>query len=152
MVIEQLYTLLCFVLTGIIIGIIFDFFRIIRMSFKSIDMLTYIEDFLFWCISGIILLFSIFFFNNGELRAYVFIGIIMGVILYFLTISKFLIKVLLVLIEFFKKVFRIPINIISSFLKKYIFKYFHTLFLKVKKFTTKKFIKNSRNDNFPNKI
>ena len=90
---SELYTFLLFILTGISIGILFDIFRILRRSFKTIDFITYIQDFLFWILAGVILLYSIFSFNNGELRAYIFIGVIMGVILYMLILSKYFIKI-----------------------------------------------------------
>ena len=72
---NQLYTFLIFILVGMVIGITYDIFRILRKSFKTIDIITYIQDFLFWIITGVILLYSIFTFNNGELRSYIFIGI-----------------------------------------------------------------------------
>ena len=78
--INQLTPLLIFFLTGAIIGFVFDFFRILRRSFKTSDLITYIQDILFWLCSCAILLFSIFRFNNGELRGYIFIGTIIGVV------------------------------------------------------------------------
>ena len=70
-----------FILTGFIIGILYDVFRILRKSFKTLDIVTYIQDIIFWILTGIILLYSIFTFNNGELRGYIFIGILSGVVL-----------------------------------------------------------------------
>lgn len=89
---NQLFCLLIFTITGITIGVLFDIFRILRKSFKTADIVTYLQDILFWLISGGIILFSIFQFNHGEIRSYVFIGIILGVILYMITISKYIIK------------------------------------------------------------
>ena len=125
MALEQLYTLMCFILTGITIGILFDIFRIIRKSFKTFDIITYIEDFLFWCIAGFILLCSIFIFNDGELRAYLFIGIILGIIFYFLTFSKYIVKILVTILTFIKDTIKLP-------LKKYIIRPFHYFFSKIK--------------------
>ena len=91
MVTNQAYIFLIFVLNGIIIGIVFDFFRILRISFKTKDFVTYIEDFVFWCITGMILLYSIFIFNNGEIRFFMFLGVIIGIMLYMLMVSKYII-------------------------------------------------------------
>jgi len=84
---NQIYNLLIFFLIGILIGIVFDLFRVIRRTFKTGDFVTYIEDILFWILVGLILVFSIFFFNNGNLRSYIFIGLILGVIIYMLTLN-----------------------------------------------------------------
>ena len=72
MVVKQTYLFLMFLLNGLIIGIFFDFFRILRKSFNTSDIVTYIEDFLFWLLTGILILYSIFTFNNGEIRIYMF--------------------------------------------------------------------------------
>lgn len=89
----QTHIFFVFILNGLLIGIVFDIFRILRKSFKTIDILTYVEDILFWLISGGITLYFVFNFNNGELRSYIFIGLIIGVILYMLLLSKRFIKI-----------------------------------------------------------
>ena len=71
---EQAYLFFIFVLNGFLIGIVFDIFRISRKVFKTPNIITYIEDVVFWFIAGFLTLFTIFKFNNGELRAYIFIG------------------------------------------------------------------------------
>ena len=42
--INQFYLLCIFMISGLIIGILFDLFRILRKSFKTPDIITYIED------------------------------------------------------------------------------------------------------------
>ena len=64
---NQISCLLLFILIGILIGLIFDFFRILRRSFKTNTIITALEDILFWLISGFILLFAVFILNNGEM-------------------------------------------------------------------------------------
>ena len=90
MVTNQAYLFCIFIINGIIIGILFDFFRILRKTFKTSDLITYIEDSLFWILTGIIILYSIFVFNNGEIRFFIFFGIILGVFLYMLLLVRIL--------------------------------------------------------------
>ena len=54
MVTNQAYLFCIFIINGIIIGILFDFFRILRKTFKTSDLITYIEDSMFWILTGII--------------------------------------------------------------------------------------------------
>ena len=82
MVTNQAYLFFIFIINGIIIGMLFDFFRILRKSFKTSDFITYIEDSLFWVLTGVVILYSIFIFNNGEIRFFMFLGIILGLIIY----------------------------------------------------------------------
>ena len=107
---NQLYTFLIFILVGMVIGITYDIFRILRKSFKTIDIITYIQDFLFWIITGVILLYSIFTFNNGELRSYIFIGILLGLILYMLSISIFFVEICTKIICSIKKVIKMTFS------------------------------------------
>ena len=130
---SELYVFLLFILTGISIGILFDIFRILRKSFKTIDFITYIQDFLFWILAGIILLYSIFSFNNGELRGYIFIGVILGVALYMLIFSKYFVKIAVTIISIIKKIIYTPIKLIINFIVKFIVKPVSKLALKIRK-------------------
>ena len=119
--IEQLTSFIYFILTGIFLGIIFDIFRISRRTIKTSDFITNLEDILFGLISGIIVLISIFKFNNGELRLYIFIGLGIGIILNMLFISKYFIKINIYIINFIKKLFKFlfkPIISLIKFIKK----------------------------------
>ena len=117
---NQLFFFFLFIITGIVIGILFDIFRILRKSFKTADWITYLQDILFWVLAGCVMLFSIFTFNNGEIRSYVFIGIILGIILYMLSISRFFVKFSVAIIKFFKKIISYPIHLIKKLLRKII--------------------------------
>lgn len=89
---NQAYAFIVFILNGFLIGLLFDIFRIFRKSFKTPDFITCLEDFIFWIITGLLLLYSIFKFNNGELRIYIFLGVILGAAIYMLIFSKFFYK------------------------------------------------------------
>ena len=90
---NQAYAFIVFILNGFLIGLLFDIFRIFRKSFKTPDFITCLEDFIFWIITGLLLLYSIFKFNNGELRIYIFLGVILGAAIYMLIFSKFFINI-----------------------------------------------------------
>ena len=55
-----------FFIIGLIIGIIFDFFRAIRKSFKTNDFITLIEDIFFIIISGNIIVLSLIKIAGGN--------------------------------------------------------------------------------------
>lgn len=102
-ILTQLYLLIVFCISGAIIGIFFDFFRILRRLFKTSDLMTSIQDVIFWILTGIFLLFIIFCYNEGEIRSYVFIGILLGLLIYFLIFSKIIIRINLSLFLSIKK-------------------------------------------------
>lgn len=153
MAINQAYLFLIFVLDGFIIGLLFDFFRILRKTFKTSDIITYIQDILFWILTGLIVLYSIFVFNNGEMRIYIFLGILIGIVLYILLFSKYVIKINVFIINKIKwfiliilKIIFMPFKFIFNILKKSLLKPISFIFINIKKdmykITKKMTIKN----------
>lgn len=132
---NQIYLFSIYFICGIIIGIFFDFFRILRQSFKTSDIVTYIEDIIFGILTGIFLIFIIFIFDNGELRAFTFIALVLGAILYLLTISRYFIRINVNILTFLKKVI-VKTFIIISYPFKIIKKYFFKLILRPYKILT----------------
>lgn len=92
MISNEFNIFLAFVLIGIIISFIFDFFRILRCVYKTPDFITILEDIAFWLISGIILLLGIFVLNDGNIRTYLFLGLFSGICVYIVFISKNVMK------------------------------------------------------------
>lgn len=140
---EQLINFIYFIVTGIVLSVIFDIFRILRKTIKTSDIVTNIEDILFGIITGIIILISIFLFNNGELRLYIFLGIIMGITLYMIFISKYFIKINVVIINFIKKIIILttkPFICLFKFIKRLFFKPISFIFINIKLLSKKIFI------------
>lgn len=52
------------------------------------NFIIYIEDLLFWIITGGILTFTIYTINSGTVRLYQIIGLILGAFIYFASISR----------------------------------------------------------------
>ena len=117
MVTNQAFIFFIFILTGFLIGILFDIFRVLRRSFKTSDIITYIEDILFWIITGLIILYVLFAFNNGQIRGYTLLGLILGGFLYLLIFSNIFIKVMVTILNYIKKVVGFIINIVISPIK-----------------------------------
>ena len=139
MIINQVYLFFIFIANGVIIGILFDFFRILRKSFKTSDIVTYFEDLLFWILTGFSILYFIFVFNNGEIRLFMFLGIAVGITLYMLIFSSFFIKINVTILTFLKKVVTKIIEILLipfKFIKKLFFKPISFIFINIRKSST----------------
>ena len=139
--IEQLIKFGYFIIVGVSLSIVFDIFRISRKTIKTSDIITNIEDILFGIITGIIILFSIFIFNNGELRLYIFLGIAVGIIIYMIFISKYFIRLNMYIINLIKTIFVFitkPFIFIFRILKKVIFRPISFIFINIRKSFLKK--------------
>lgn len=129
-----------FTLNGILIGFLFDFFRILRKTFKTTNIVTYIEDIIFWILTGISVIFFMYKFSDGALRLFMFLGLCCGIVLYMLAFSKIVVKLFISIIEaivkiVFKiiKLLKIPLNCINK-----IFKPIYMFYIKIKDILTKK--------------
>ena len=147
MITNQAYLFFIFIINGILIGLLFDFFRILRRIIKTNDIVTYIEDILFWILTGFIILYSIFVFNDGQLRLYMFLGIILGAFTYMIFISSYVIKINIKIINFLRKVVNImiaPFKFLLNILRRIFIKPITFLFINVRKIFTN-FIKKIQN-------
>lgn len=98
MLVEQVYIFLWSIATGIVLGLLFDFFRAFR--FRGIkDVWVYIQDVIFWLVTAVIIIASAFIINEGELRGYMLIGYLLGAAFYMLMFSKFVLHLLKSLID-----------------------------------------------------
>ena len=120
MVQNQTYLFLVFSLTGVEIGILFDFFRILRRTIKTGNIVTYIQDILFWILTGVLVLYNIWYFNNGEIRVYMFLGIIIGTLIYMSTLSNIFVKLFTKILSTIIKVLEIPFKTIITIFRKII--------------------------------
>ena len=143
MIENQSYLFLVYTINGIFIGILFDIFRVLRKSFKTNDITTYFEDILFWILTGLSLLYSIFTFSNGEIRLYMFLGVFLGCLTYMMLISKYFIKNKVKIVVFFKKIFEIIFSIILIPVK-FLFKPIRFITINIKKISIKQ-LKHTKN-------
>lgn len=103
---KELYILLAFFIIGILIGVVFDIFRVLRKTFKTANLITYIEDFLFWILTGFLIIYGCINIASGEVRLYMILMIIIGVIIYFISISKAFVFINYKILSFFIKPFK----------------------------------------------
>ena len=141
---NQAYSFVIYIASGILIGIFFDIFRIHRRSFRTPDFITYIQDIIFWVITGAFFLYIIFKFNNGELRWYIFLGTALGILIYMLLFSQKFIKINVAILKGIKSIFSkiwkvllIPIK----WLRKLIFKPISFAFINIRKMCKNFFLK-----------
>lgn len=110
---------LLFFIIGIIIGLIFDFFKVLRKSFKTKDIITFVEDLLFLFLTGSLIILGIIKINSGEVRFYLFLGMFFGILIYSLTISKLYVIILYEFVRICKKIIAFFVKIFLSILQMF---------------------------------
>jgi len=110
---EQARLFLMTVVIGFFLGFLYDVFRIIRKTFAHPDWLTQLEDILYWLsVTGLMFYFMLNK-NYGEIRLFSIMGSFLGMGVYFMTISRIIMKVSLAVITFIKKVLSTMFVLIS---------------------------------------
>ena len=84
---EQLWTFLYSIAYGVALGVFYDLFRVLRLIFIPSSVSAFIQDVLFWIISGIVTFMYMFSFNDGMIRFYMLCGVFLGWILYYFTLG-----------------------------------------------------------------
>lgn len=98
---------------GVIMGMFYDLIRILRKIIPHPNWLIQVEDTLYW-ISGALIGFAILYMHNyGQIRFFVFLGMLSGAVLYLCTFSIVFMKFATWLIDLMKRVFRYVIHIVS---------------------------------------
>lgn len=86
-------------LGGILIGIIWDIYRILRHFTKLGKKGIVIGDILFWVLSAIIGFRIILYISWGNLRGFIFLGFFLGGAFYFYAFSRYVLKILIFIIK-----------------------------------------------------
>lgn len=145
---QQLTEFFDFVIVGIIIALIFDFFRAYRKYKKVSNKSVVVQDIVFFLIVSIIIVFSIVYILDSNIRLFIFIAIFLGILIYISIFSKYFLKIYDIIIKLFfdtiSFVFlpiKLNLQIISStfkIFKKYIKKcckmFFYMVFFLCSKF------------------
>ncbi|CAI3713329.1 spore cortex biosynthesis protein YabQ [Clostridium neonatale] len=104
------------ILAGIITGILFDMYRIIRglSNFKAVMI---VEDILFWILASIIVFTFLLYTNYAFLTPYVYIFICCTILLYMILISKYFYSIEKFILDIIFKIIRVILKNLSYPLK-----------------------------------
>lgn len=119
------------IVIGIILGVVYDVFRIQRITMESDnkyftvirDIIIFIEDIIFAIISAIFIAIMIFYVNNGQIRWFALFGTSIGFIIYYNTIGRIVILCSEKIIAFIRYCIRMIKNLVCRFLIKPVIKF-----------------------------
>lgn len=89
---REVWFLLHSMLLGIGIVVLYDILRIFRNIIKHKNFLIGLEDILFWITSGLLIFRMLYKENDGILRWFSIGGIILGMLVYHVSISQLLVR------------------------------------------------------------
>ncbi|MGL5647361.1 MAG: spore cortex biosynthesis protein YabQ [Clostridium sp.] len=102
----QINMVLYSIAAGVILGGLFDIYRIIRGK-SVVRVIAMIEDILFWILSAIAVFTFLLYNNYAFLGPYVYIFIVAGLVIYLKLLSKFVYKAEVVFLDGAWRIIRI---------------------------------------------
>lgn len=94
----QWLTMATMLLSGIGMGIVFDGYRVVSDELKISRLWIPVLDLLYWIAATIVVFQVLSSSNEGEVRVYVFLGLLIGICLYYWLFSKITMKLTHILI------------------------------------------------------
>lgn len=95
------------ILLGMVLSVIFDVFRIIRIGIPLPSFVIVIEDILYFLICAVVTYFFMLKTTYGQVRGFIIIGEIIGFIIYYFTVGKLVISVSKTIISVVKRIFKL---------------------------------------------
>ncbi len=105
---------------GIIISVFFDFFRALRKIKDFSDLIVFFQDIIFFVIVTPTVFIFLLAFTYGVMRAYVFVGIIAGFVIWRITLSRYYLTFLVWIFSFTSKILHYTNGKVSALTDKII--------------------------------
>lgn len=114
----QVKTFLVIAVTGIILGVLFDIYRILRLRFRPHWLITTIADLMYCLLASAVAFAALLVSNWGEFRFYVVIALVSGVFFYYRLASRHVMKLIITLCKFTTRVVRTVNRIVGAIIIK----------------------------------
>lgn len=112
--------LLC-ILCGLCLGVFYDVFKMLRRIFKASVVTANIQDGIFWVIAMAGIFVFLLIIDDGRMRLYEWCAIFSSWLIYSLTLSRYVVKAGVVIIEKTLWILLYPIHLILKIFKKPVF-------------------------------
>ncbi len=110
---NEAYIFIAMFIVGCAAGLLFDIFKMLRML-RWGGFWVFITDMAFWICATGLFLFSVMFFNDGQMRWYEFVGIFLGIFLYFMLLSGYVKAFILCVVKIIYKILKIILKILLT--------------------------------------
>ena len=99
----QLFLFFAFFTIGAVFALIYDMLKVSGRLVPGRSFFVVLKDVLFWLVVTVVMFAGCLKFNDGEFRFFMFVGVLLGALVYFKTISRFVVIVLGFIADCIKK-------------------------------------------------
>ena len=111
---RELIIFLYFILEGIAGGVFLDILRAFRHNRKVSDFVVYLEDILYWVLLGSGVIWLSYVLDTGTIRMYMLLAVFLGMLIYFLTLTKCMYKVFDFVCRYFLRLISWILNVFKG--------------------------------------
>ncbi|NLX76162.1 MAG: spore cortex biosynthesis protein YabQ [Clostridiaceae bacterium] len=91
---EEINVFLSALCVGVTTGFIYDLLRMKRRAIKTRRIFIGVEDVLFWVIAALLTFAAAYISNQGEIRFYFFMAMVLGISIYFWLFSRWITQII----------------------------------------------------------
>ncbi|ROR25670.1 spore cortex biosynthesis protein YabQ [Mobilisporobacter senegalensis] len=128
------------ILSGAILLVVYDIIRIFRRIIRHSKFLVAIEDILFWVVSSVFIFIMMYRQNNGNIRGFSILGMVIGMLIYNQLLSSIVVNVSATIINkiiwVIKKIIMLilfPFRKVLGFIFRYVGRFLRFLKKKLRK-------------------
>lgn len=99
---------------GFLLGVLYDLFRIARLTVTRGRVAVFIADVAYFLLVGILVFLFMLAYNRGEIRSYLLLGIVLGFAVYYFTFGAFVLKWTNRIIRFLRRLFHTVWRVLSA--------------------------------------
>jgi spore cortex biosynthesis protein YabQ len=111
----QFATMGMMMLGGLSLGGLFDLYRVLASQLRAPRYAYYMLDLIFWIVGTLLIFKLLYEINWGQVRMFIFIGMLIGIAIYFLLFSGLVTQLIMMLIRFVEVLIRIGKSMIKIF-------------------------------------
>jgi spore cortex biosynthesis protein YabQ len=108
---NQVFTLWMMFIGGFALGAIFDIYRVVSGQLRFPRWMISAGDILYWMLATVLIFRMLYISNQGDVRVFVFIGLLAGLSVYFICISSIVIRCIKWLLDMIRKCIRMAIRL-----------------------------------------
>ena len=124
---NQFTIFLLSVIFGFCAAFFYDFLVIFRKIIKHYKFFVHIEDFLYWTVLALLMFFIMLEENYGEIRGFLILGVFLGMILYYFSLSEYFLSISDKVLRLIKKILMFLFKLVFTPIE-YVFKFFRKIF------------------------
>ncbi len=133
---EQMLIFFASIGVGFLLGVLYDFLRALRLSFTKWKWVVIVFDLLYFSLVAFLSYIFILATNKGEVRSYIIIGELFGVLFYYFALGIVMMKLTERFVSFLKSFYSLVFKVVS-FPFRLLRRLFVNSFGKIKQFLKK---------------